>query len=94
MPVQASEVPRAVAAATSTASASGLRADEAKILHVSNRVTVRLLPADVVARVARRTHEAAAFEVGLAARLSATDGPWRFSIHEWRRASTSATASR
>ena len=75
MPVQASEVPRAVAAALSTASASGLRADEAKILHVSNRVTVRLLPADVVARVARRTHEAAAFEVGLAARLSATDGP-------------------
>ena len=75
MAMQASEVPRAVAAATSTASALGLRADEANVLHVSNRLALRLLPADVLARVALPTHEAAAFEVDLAARLAATDSP-------------------
>jgi Ser/Thr protein kinase RdoA (MazF antagonist) len=73
--MQASEVPRAVAAATSTASALGLRVDETKVLHVSNRLALRLLPSDVLARVALPTHEAAAFEVGLAARLAATDSP-------------------
>src|SRR3954469_10641301 len=75
MPMQASEVPRGVAAATWTASALGLRADEASVLHVSNRLAVRLLPSDVLARVALPTHEAAAFEVGLATRLAATDSP-------------------
>src|SRR3954471_6904217 len=75
MPMQASEVPRGVAAATWTASALGLRADEAEVLHVSNRLALRLLPADVLARVALPTHEAAAFEVRLAVRLAATDSP-------------------
>ena len=75
MAMQASEVPRAVAAATSTASALGLRADEANVLHVSNRLALRLLPSDILARVALPTHEAAAFEVDLAARLAATDSP-------------------
>ena len=75
MAIQASDVPRALAAAMSTASALGLRADGATILQASNRLTVRLVPADVVARVALPTHEAAAFEVRLAARLAATDGP-------------------
>jgi hypothetical protein len=69
------EIPRAVAAATSIASALGLRVDEANVLHASNRVAVRLLPSDVLARVALRTHGAAAFEVDLAARLAATDSP-------------------
>jgi hypothetical protein len=59
----------------SAASALGLRVDEAKVLHLSNRVAVRLLPSDVLARVALPTHEAAAFEVGLAARLAVTDSP-------------------
>ena len=75
MSMQASEVPRALAAATSTASALGLRADTANVVHVSNRLALRLLPSDVLARVALPTHEAAAFEVGLAARLAATDSP-------------------
>src|SRR6478735_11514374 len=75
MAIQASEVPRAVAAARSTASALGLTADEATVLHASNRLAVRLPPADVLARVALPTHEAAAFEVDLAARLAATDAP-------------------
>jgi Phosphotransferase enzyme family len=73
--MQASEIPHAVAAATSTASALGLRVDEANVRHVSNRLAVRLLPSDVLARVALPTHGAAAFEVDLAARLAATDSP-------------------
>src|SRR6478672_11458662 len=80
MAIQASEVPRAVAAARSTASALGLTADEAIVLHASNRLAVRLLPADVLARVALPTHEAAAFEVDLAARLAATDAPSRLHL--------------
>jgi hypothetical protein len=75
MAMQASEVPSALAAAMSTASALGLPADEANLLQVSNRLTVRLLPADVLARVALPTHEAAPFEVDLAARLAARDAP-------------------
>ena len=75
MAVQASEIPRAVAAATSAASALGLRVDEARVLHASNRLAVRLLPSDVLARVALPTHEAAAFEVDLAARLAVTASP-------------------
>jgi hypothetical protein len=73
--VQTSAVQRAVAAATATAAALGLKADEAKVLRVSNRLALRLLPADVLARVALPTHEAAAFEVRLAARLAATNSP-------------------
>ena len=75
MAVQASEIPRAVAAATSTASALGSEGRRGEVLHVSNRLAVRLLPSDVLARVALPTHEAAAFEVDLAARLAATDSP-------------------
>ena len=75
MAMQASEVPRAVAAATSTASALGLRVDETIVLHLSNRLALRLLPSDVLARVALATHEAAELEVEVAARLAATDGP-------------------
>jgi Ser/Thr protein kinase RdoA (MazF antagonist) len=75
MAMQASEVPRAVAAAASTASALGLRVDDATVVHASNRLAVRLLPADVLARVALPTHEAAAFEVDLAGRLAATGSP-------------------
>src|SRR6478672_10822278 len=75
MAIQASEVPRAVAAARSTASALGLTADEAIVLHASNRLAVRLLPADVLTRIALPTHEAAAFEVDLAARLAAMESP-------------------
>jgi aminoglycoside phosphotransferase (APT) family kinase protein len=75
MAVQASDVPRAVAAATETASALGLQVDDAQVLHASNRLAVRLLPADVLARVALPTHGAGALEIDLAARLTATDSP-------------------
>jgi thiamine kinase-like enzyme len=67
--MQASEVSRAVAAAMSTASSLDLTVDDAIVLHNSNRLTVRLLPCDVVARVAPVAHQAAQFEVELAQRL-------------------------
>ena len=70
-----SEVPRAVAAATSTASALDLTVDDAIVLHDSNRLALRLLPCDVLARVAPVAHQAAQFEVDLAQRLSGTENP-------------------
>jgi hypothetical protein len=68
-------VPRAVAAATWAASGLGLSADEAIVLHASNRLAVRLLPSDVLARVASAAHEAAQLEVDLALQLVGTDTP-------------------
>ena len=74
--MQASEVPRAVAAAVSSASALDLTVDDAIVLHNSNRLVLRLLPCDVVARVANVVHQpGAAFEVELAQRLAKTESP-------------------
>jgi hypothetical protein len=53
----------------------GLNVDRAVVLRASNRLTVRLLPADVVARVALIAHGAAHLEVDLATRLARTEGP-------------------
>jgi Ser/Thr protein kinase RdoA (MazF antagonist) len=69
------DVARAVAAATSAATGLGLRADEAIVLHASNRLALRLLPTDVLARVASPAHEAAQLEVDLAVRLAGPDAP-------------------
>ena len=68
--MQQSEIQRALAAAMSIASALGLAVDDAIVLHDSNKLTVRLLPCDVVARVAPIAHQVARFEVGLAQRLA------------------------
>ena len=74
--MQASDVPRAVAAARSIAAALGLRVDDAVVLHASNRLAMRLLPCDVLARVAYVRHQAGAeFEVEIARRLAETDSP-------------------
>ena len=74
--MKTSEVPRAVAAGMSTASALGLLVDDAVVVHDSNRIAVRLLPCDVLARVAYVTHQAGAkFEVEVARRLAQTDSP-------------------
>ena len=73
--MQASEVPRAVAAATSTASALDLTVDDAIVLQDSNKLALRLLPCDVLARVAPLAHQVAQFEVDLALRLSETESP-------------------
>jgi Phosphotransferase enzyme family len=73
--MQASEVPRAVAAAVSTASSLDLTVDDAIVLHDSNKLTVRLLPCDVLARVAPVAHQVAQFEVELAQRLAESGCP-------------------
>ena len=74
--MQASEVPRAVAAALSSASALDLTVDDAIVLHDSNRLVLRLLPCDVIVRVAHVVHQpGAAFEVELAQRLAKTESP-------------------
>ena len=73
--MHSSDVPRAVAAAMSTAAALDLTVDDAIILHDSNRLAVRLRPCDVLARVAPRAHEAAKLEVELAKRLAEAECP-------------------
>jgi len=74
--MKAAELPRGVAAAVDTATALDLRVEHATVLHDSNRIAVRLMPCDVLARVAPVAHRAgAAFEVEVARRLAATDGP-------------------
>jgi aminoglycoside phosphotransferase (APT) family kinase protein len=73
--MQASEVPRAVAAAMSTASSLDLTVDDAIVLHDSNKLTLRLLPCDVLARVAPVAHQVAQFEVELAQRLAEAGCP-------------------
>jgi hypothetical protein len=67
--MQASEIPRAVAAALSIASSLDLPVDDAIVLQNSNKLTLRLLPCDVLARVAPVAHQVAQFEIDLAQRL-------------------------
>lgn len=73
--MHSTEVPRAVAAATSIAASLGLTADDAIILHNSNKLALRLLPCDVLARVAPAAHQVAQFEVDLAQRLAEAGCP-------------------
>jgi len=74
--MQASEFARAVVAARSTASALDLSVDDAIVLQDSTRLVLRLMPCDVVARVAPMAyHASAAFEVVLAQRLAETGSP-------------------
>ncbi|MCF1593062.1 phosphotransferase enzyme family protein [Streptomyces muensis] len=67
--MRVSEVPRAVATAMSTTTSAGLAVDDAVVLHDSNKLTLRLLPCDVLARVAPVGNQVARFEVDLAQRL-------------------------
>ena len=73
--MQASEVPRAMAAAMSTAASLDLTVDDAIVLHDSNKLTLRLLPCDVLARVAPVALQDFQFEVELAQRLAASGCP-------------------
>jgi hypothetical protein len=73
--MQPSETQRALAAAMSIASALGLPVDDVIVLHDSNKLTVRLMPCDIVARVAPIAHQVAQFEIGLARRLAETRSP-------------------
>ncbi len=74
--MEASERRRAAAAAISTATALDLEADDAVVLHDSNRVALRLVPCDVLARVARSGHAGVAtLEVEIAKRLAESESP-------------------
>src|SRR5579862_5770977 len=74
--MEASALSRAVEAAVSTASALDLAVDDAIVLQDSNRVALRLMPCDVVVRVAPVAYQAsAAFEVELAQRLAQAGSP-------------------
>jgi aminoglycoside phosphotransferase (APT) family kinase protein len=73
--MQASEVSRAVAAATSIVSSLGLAVNDAVVLHNSNKLTLRMLPCDVVARVAPSAQQVAQFEIDLARQLVALRCP-------------------
>ena len=74
--MQASEVRRAVEAGASTASELGLHVDDAVVVHNSDRIAVRLIPCDVLARVGPMAHHASfQFEMEVARRLAETDSP-------------------
>jgi thiamine kinase-like enzyme len=64
-----------MAAAMLTASSLDLRVDDAIVLHDSNKLTLRLLPCDVVARVAPVAHQVARLEIELAQRLARSGSP-------------------
>ena len=73
--MQPSDVSRAVAAATSIASALGLDVDDGVVLQNSNKLAVRLRPCDVLARVAPVGQQVAQFEIDLAQRLAEAGSP-------------------
>jgi aminoglycoside phosphotransferase (APT) family kinase protein len=73
--MQEAEVARAVAAARSIASALGLKVDDATVAHNSNKLTVRLAPCGVLARVAPLAHQNLQFEIELAGRLAEIGSP-------------------
>jgi hypothetical protein len=73
--MQASQAPRAMAAAMSVASSLDLTVDDGIVLHDSNKLTLRLLPCDVLARVAPAALQVSQFEVELAQRLAESGCP-------------------
>jgi hypothetical protein len=74
--LEPTEVRGAVAAARSVAEDVGLRADDAIVLHNSNRIAVRLTPCDALARVGPPSYEAGlAFEVEVGRRIAETGAP-------------------
>ncbi len=69
------DITRAVAAATSVAASLGLTANDATILHNSNKLALRLTPCDVFARVAHVGQEVAQLEVEVAQQLAEVGCP-------------------
>lgn len=70
-----SKLPRATSAAMSVATSLGLTVHDATVLQDSNKLTLRLLPCDVLARVAPATDHVAPLEIELAQRLAEVDCP-------------------
>ncbi|WP_435595449.1 phosphotransferase [Streptomyces albogriseolus] len=74
--MEPAELRRAVEAGRATASELGLQVDDAVVVHNSDRVALRLVPCDVLARVAPLGHLAnSEFEVEVARRLADVDAP-------------------
>jgi Phosphotransferase enzyme family len=73
--MQASDLVRAVVAAMEVASGLDLAAADARVLHKSNKLALRLLPCDVVARVAFAGLEAFQAELEIARRLAEIEVP-------------------
>ena len=69
------ELGRAIAATRSIVTSLGLVADKALVLSNSNKVILRVLPSDLVARVAPAGQMSGWFELELAGRLVRTDAP-------------------
>ncbi|MGV9349565.1 phosphotransferase [Streptomyces spiralis] len=70
------ELRRAVEAGRATASELGLQVDDVVVIHNSDRVALRLIPCDVLARVAPSGHLAdSEFEVKVAHHLADVDAP-------------------
>jgi hypothetical protein len=73
--MQAYEAQQATQAAISSAASLGLTAHDAAVLHNSNKLTLRLRPCDVLARVAPAPGQCAQFEVDVAERLARVKSP-------------------
>ncbi|MFI5897818.1 phosphotransferase family protein [Actinoplanes sp. NPDC051513] len=73
--MQAYEAQRATQAAMSSASSLGLTVHDAAVLHNSNKLTLRLQPCDVLARVAPAAYQCAQLEVDIAQQLSEAGSP-------------------
>ncbi|MGY6500786.1 MAG: phosphotransferase [Acidimicrobiales bacterium] len=74
--MEPAELNRAIDAATSIAAALGLPADDAVVLQNSNKLSLRLLPCDVFARIASAdSRSQLLFEIDLARRLAAAGSP-------------------
>ncbi|MFJ9124224.1 phosphotransferase enzyme family protein [Streptomyces sp. NPDC102340] len=73
--MRSSEASRAVGAARAVALSLALDVDDVTVLHDSNKLTLRLLPCDVLARVAPVDDQIAEFEVELARKLAEAGCP-------------------
>ncbi len=76
--MESTEVSRALTATTSVASELGLNVKDAIVIQNANRLAVRLVPCDVLARVAatvQRNQEVAAFELEIARQFEKSDSP-------------------
>ncbi|GGO71825.1 phosphotransferase [Nonomuraea cavernae] len=74
--MEASKLHRAIEAGWATAAALGLQVDDAVVITNSDRITLRLVPCDVLVRVSLSAHLAGMeFEVEIARRLAEVGGP-------------------
>lgn len=74
--MEASQLRSGMHAAMSIASALDLTVDDVVVVHNSNRIAVRLLPCDVLARIADVRHQhGAEFEVEVVRQLADTESP-------------------